>query len=220
MAYGEEFHLLGLNWLRIHFVENNGMAFGLQFGGSNGKLALSLFRLLAVLLLTYYLTVLLKTRAPFSLISSFAFILAGALGNIIDSAFYGVIFSASGVHGGIAQLFPPEGGYASFFYGKVVDMFYMPVWAGVLPSWIPFAGGQYVQFFKPVFNLADLSITMGVIMILFFHSTSGWKEKKEVDTAAPPDEMGKSSESTDASSAAQTKLSSEPGDQFQDQDPS
>jgi signal peptidase II len=177
MAYGEDFPFLGVDWFRIHFVENNGMAFGLQFGGANGKLALSLFRLTAVVVLIYYLRMLWKSDAAFGLICSFSLILTGALGNIIDSAFYGLLFSESSIHGGVAEFLPAGGGYARLFHGKVVDMIYLPVWSGILPSWIPFAGGQYAQFFKPVFNIADVAITAGVIQVLFFQTLSIPKRK-------------------------------------------
>jgi len=193
MAYGEDFPFLGLDWFRIHFVENNGMAFGLQFGGTNGKLALSLFRLTAVIVLVYYLRILWKSNAAFGLISSFSLILAGALGNILDSTFYGLLFSESSIHGGVAEILPGGGGYAGLFHGKVVDMLYLPVWSGILPSWIPFAGGQYAQFFKPVFNIADLAITAGVIQVLFFQTLSGPKrtlatEKEEEEQQPSPTE--------------------------------
>ena len=168
MEYGQEFGILGLEWARIHFVENNGMAFGLSLGGEYGKLALSLFRILAVAFLVYYLKLLLKSGASLGLMVSFALILAGALGNIIDSAFYGLIFSASHFHGGVATLFPEGGGYAGFLHGKVVDMLYFPLVNSVLPEWVPYWGGERVMFFKPVFNIADTAITLGVINILIF----------------------------------------------------
>jgi signal peptidase II len=168
MEYGEEFAMFGLDWARIHFVENNGMAFGLSLGGEYGKLALSLFRILAVAFLVYYLRLLVKSGASLGLMVSFALILAGALGNILDSAFYGLIFSASHFHGGVAELFPEGGGYAGFLHGKVVDMLYFPLVNGVLPEWVPFWGGERVMFFKPVFNIADTAITLGVINILIF----------------------------------------------------
>ncbi len=170
MHYGDAIFLLGLRWARIHFVENDGMAFGLTLGGSYGKLALSLFRILAVAFLIYYIRKLIKVGAPFGVLVSFGLILAGAIGNILDSAFYGMIFSDS-YHGQLATLFPEEGGYSSFLHGKVVDMFYFPFVENViLPEWVPLWGGQDFTFFKPVFNVADSAITVGVLNILIFHS--------------------------------------------------
>lgn len=168
MNYGDNFEILGLDWALIHFVENNGMAFGLSLGGEYGKLLLSLFRIIAVGALIYYLRVLLKTGSSRGLMISFALILAGAMGNIIDSVLYGVIFSESPYHGGTAELFPAGGGYASFLHGKVVDMFYFPIINTTLPAWLPFWGGESFMFFKPVFNVADAAISVGVINILIF----------------------------------------------------
>ena len=167
MYYGETIPILGLDWALIHFVENPGMAFGLSLGGDYGKLALSLFRILAVGFLIYYIRLLLKSGVSFGLLLSFALILAGALGNIIDSAIYGLIFSDS-THGEIARLFPAEGGYESFLHGRVVDMLYFPIINGTFPSWFPFWGGEDFLFFKPVFNIADSAITAGVLNILLF----------------------------------------------------
>lgn len=168
MEYNEEIHLFGLNWATIHFVENPGMAFGIELGGSYGKLTLSLFRIFAVGFLIYYLRQLIRSKLSYGLLVSFALILAGALGNIIDSAFYGLIFSESSYHGGLATLFPAEGGYASFLHGRVVDMLYFPILSGTFPKWLPFWGGESFLFFKPIFNIADLSISLGVINILLF----------------------------------------------------
>jgi signal peptidase II len=168
---GESISILGFERARIHFVENAGMAFGMEFGGDYGKLALSLFRIVAIGFLTYYIRTLIKDNYSNGLIASFSLILAGAFGNIIDSAFYGMIFSSSmpEFHGGeVAQLFPAEGGYAAFLHGKVVDMFYFPLLDGVWPAWIPYLGNTTYQFFQPVFNFADAAITVGVASLLIF----------------------------------------------------
>ncbi len=185
MTYGEEFQIFGLDWARIHFVENPGMAFGIEFGGGYGKLALSLFRIIAVVFLIYYISQLIKAQAPTGLLVSFALILAGAFGNIIDSAFYGLIFSESTYHGAPAILFPPEGGYAGFLHGRVVDMFYFPIYEGTLPNWFPLWGGDDVLFFRPVFNVADSAITCGVLSILIFQR-SFFNTKKEDETNLQP----------------------------------
>lgn len=191
MTYGEEFLIMGQQWARIHFVENNGMAFGLDFGGYYGKLFLSLFRIAAVVALSYYLTILVREKARFGFLLSFALILAGAIGNILDSTFYGVLFSESPYHGGLATMFPEEGGYAGFLHGKVVDMFYFPMFEGFIPDWVPFIGGDSFMFFRPVFNVADAAITTGVISILLFHRDyfsnkplSEAQEQGSTDTAA------------------------------------
>ena len=171
MEYGDQIMMFGQKWALIHFVENDGMAFGITLGVKYGKLILSLFRITAVGFLIYYIRLLLRSEVSFNLLFSFALILAGALGNIFDSAFYGLIFSAS-FHGEVSQLFPQEGGYAPFLYGKVVDMLYFPIFrlTGYYPSWLPFIGDNYYsfEFFKPVFNIADVSITTGVMNILLF----------------------------------------------------
>ncbi|MBP7272238.1 MAG: lipoprotein signal peptidase [Saprospiraceae bacterium] len=169
MELGEEFLLLGQSWARIHFVENNGMAFGLSLGGDYGKLLLSLFRVFAIGFLIYYIRELIKANAPLGVILCGGGILAGATGNIIDSAFYGLIFSASPYHGGVATLFPPEGGYATFLHGKVVDMLYFPLAQGTFPSWFPVWAGEEFIFFNPVFNIADAAITVSVFVVLLFY---------------------------------------------------
>jgi len=166
MPIGDQFPVMG-DWFYIHFVENNGMAFGWNFGGEYGKLALSLFRIFAIGGIGYYLYTLIKTNKHFLLITSISLIFAGAMGNIIDSLFYGLIFEASGSFH-VAQLFPADGGYAGLFHGKVVDMLYFPIIEGIYPDWIPFFGGDYFAFFRPVFNIADSSITIGVVMLILF----------------------------------------------------
>lgn len=167
-AYGESVLMFGWEKARLHFVENEGMAFGLSFGGSYGKLFLSLFRIFVVGWLIYYIRLLMKAGASFGLLVSFALILAGALGNIIDSAFYGLIFSDS-VHSlSPATLFPEGGGYAPFLHGRVVDMFYFPLFSGHFPDWVPMIGGNPFTFFRPVFNLADAAISIGVFSLIIF----------------------------------------------------
>ncbi len=169
MAYGEEFQLFGLDGALIHFVENNGMAFGLSLGPSLGKLFLTLFRIAAVSLLFLFLIRLIRQKADRKLLFGFALVQAGALGNIIDSVFYGYLFSSSSFHGGVATMFPPEGGYAPLLYGRVVDMLYFPLFYGNYPEWLPFLGGKAYLFFRPVFNIADVAICLGVITLLFYY---------------------------------------------------
>lgn len=166
MTIGEEIHVLG-NWFILHFTENEGMAFGMRFGGDFGKLILSIFRIIAIFVIGWYLIRLYKNKEKTGLILSMSLIFAGALGNIIDSAFYGLIFSASKFHE-VAVMFPTEGGYSPFLYGKVVDMLYFPVIKGSYPNWFPFWGGNEFIFFRPVFNIADSSITVGVFILIFF----------------------------------------------------
>lgn len=166
MQLGEEFGILGFSWARIHFTENEGMAFGMKLGGNYGKLLLTLFRIIAVGFIGYYLVSLIRHKTSKGLIASIALIFAGALGNIIDSIFYGVIFNDSFYQ--VATLFPEEGGYAPVFYGHVVDMFYFPMLKGYYPEWLPFIGGDFFLFFRPVFNIADSAITLGVLSVLLF----------------------------------------------------
>ncbi len=166
MTIGQEIFIMG-NWFILHFTENEGMAFGMRFGGDFGKLILSIFRLVAIVLIAWYLYNLSKKHSKPGLIISMSLILAGAIGNIIDSAIYGLIFSESKFHE-VAQMFPSEGGYGNILHGKVVDMFYFPVIKGNYPNWFPFWGGNDFIFFRPVFNIADSSITVGVFILIFF----------------------------------------------------
>ncbi|TVR82553.1 MAG: lipoprotein signal peptidase, partial [Chitinophagaceae bacterium] len=154
------------NWFLIHFTENEGMAFGLTFGGDTGKLLLSLFRILAVGFIAYFLLRFIKQKAHIAIILSFCLILGGAIGNIMDSVFYGVLFSDS--FGRVAEFMPEGGGYAPALYGRVVDMFYFPIIRSTWPEWFPFWGGQSFVFFRPIFNFADAAITVGVFLILIF----------------------------------------------------
>ena len=165
MHLGEEIPLFG-KWGMFHFVENNGMAFGMEMGGKTGKLILSSFRIIAIFAIGWFLNSIISKKVNLGLILAVSAILAGAIGNIIDSAFYGIIFSESFYQP--AVLFPPGGGYSSFLLGKVVDMLYFPVINTHWPDWSPFRPGESFIFFRPVFNIADSAITCGVISILLF----------------------------------------------------
>lgn len=169
MTIGESIPVFG-NWFQICFIENNGMAFGMQFGGSIGKLALSLFRVVLIGFLIVYLRRLIKrTDTPTGVLVGLALVLVGAIGNVIDCLFYGEIFSAS-TYTQVAQLFPPDGGYTSFLYGKVVDMFYFPIIDTTWPQWMPFCGGEHFIFFSPIFNFADAAISCGMIALILFYN--------------------------------------------------
>jgi len=176
------------SWFRIHFVENYGMAWGTEIGGKSGKLFLTVFRLFAVTGIGYWLVTSIKKQASTVLIFAISLIFAGALGNIIDSVFYGVLFNDS-LHS-VATFLPVGGGYSSLFYGKVVDMLYFPIINTELPQWIPLIGGHHFTFFDPVFNIADSSISIGVILLILFNKKSFPKEKKEYNSensASTPD---------------------------------
>jgi len=177
MTLGQEFKILG-NRAMIHFTENNGMAFGMEFGGEGGKLALSVFRILAVLGIGYGLVYMIKRKYHRGLIMCVALIFAGALGNIIDSTFYGIVFSESTWYDK-AQFLPAAGGYSSLFHGKVVDMFYFPLLKGTFPGWFPIWSNEEFIFFRPVFNLADSAISVGVIIILIFQKSYFKEEIQE-----------------------------------------
>ncbi|MBS0026338.1 lipoprotein signal peptidase [Chitinophaga sp. 22321] len=155
------------NWFRIHFIENEGMAYGLKFGGDFGKILLTMFRLVAVVVGFVYMKKLIREKYSTGLLICGSLILAGAAGNLIDSMFYGLIFNDS-VGYEVAKFMPAGGGYGSFLHGRVVDMLYFPIYEGYLPNWVPFKGGDYFVFFRPVFNVADAAISTGVIAILLF----------------------------------------------------
>ncbi|QEM06561.1 lipoprotein signal peptidase [Mucilaginibacter rubeus] len=169
MQLQDEIRFLGSRGM-LHYTENNGMAFGMEWGGDAGKLALTLFRIVAVCGIIYTLIYLIKHKYHRGLIMNVALILAGAMGNIIDSTFYGIMYK-----------------YAPLFHGRVVDMFYFPLLRGTYPSWFPFWAGESFEFFRPVFNLADASICVGVIMILLYQKRYFKHEKPEI--ASPNSEM-------------------------------
>lgn len=173
---GEVVRIFGMNWFRLHFIENPGMAWGWKFGNENGKMILTLFRLAAVIFGVWYLGKIVKQKYSRGFIVCASLIFAGALGNLIDSMFYGMIFD-KGLHydptitdyvsySGIAQF--SSHGYSSFLHGSVVDMLYFPIAEGHFPSWIPGVGGDKFEFFSPIFNIADASISTGVITLLLF----------------------------------------------------
>lgn len=170
------------NWFQLVFVENRGMAFGLELEGSYGKLFLSLFRIIAIGFIGYYIFNLARNnKTHHGIIVGWALIFAGALGNIIDSAFYGMIFNES--HYKLAELFPPEGGYAGFLHGNVVDMLHFPLFHGQFPEWFPIWGGEFFEFFSPVFNIADSAITIGVVVLFIFQKHLFEKNHDENSTA-------------------------------------
>lgn len=166
-------------WFRILFVENEGMAWGVKIPGAYGKLILTLFRLGAIVGIGYWLWDSVRKNLPRVLIVAIAFIFAGAMGNIIDSVFYGIIFDDSSTT--IATLFPEDGGYGTLFHGKVVDMLYFPLWEGYLPEWLPLWGGNYFRFFEPVFNVADTAISVGVGLLLVFNKKAFPKHEIKED---------------------------------------
>ena len=165
MFLGQEFKIF--DWFIIHFTENNGMAFGLEFGGDTGKIILSLFRIVVVLWGIYYVNELSKRALPNGVLVSLGLVIGGAIGNIIDGVFYGVLFNDS--YNQIAEFLPATGGYESLLKGRVVDMFYFPLINTHLPDWFPFFANKHFIFFRPVFNLADAGISVGMILLILLY---------------------------------------------------
>jgi signal peptidase II len=179
MLYQEQIPLIG-SWFRLFFIENEGMAWGWKFGGEWGKMALTLFRLVAVIFGVFYIRSTIRKKMHPGFIACAALIFAGALGNLIDSLFYGLIFSSSDLGMPLATLFPHGGGYAGFLHGRVVDMLYAPIIEDkVLPQWLPIWGGERFTFFSPIFNIADASISVGVILLLLFQKRFFKKHPQE-----------------------------------------
>ena len=178
MSIGENFNVIG-QWFKIYFIENEGMAFGMKFGGSVGKFMLSLFRIVLFGALVYWIRALLKKPGtPSGVTVGLTLIAAGALGNIIDCLFYGILFSES-TYSMVAEFLPAGGGYAPFFFGKVVDMFYFPIIDTTFPEWLPLIGGNPFRFFAPVFNFADSCVTCGALYLIFFQWKFFAKEEKK-----------------------------------------
>lgn len=155
------------NWFKIHYILNPGMAFGLKIDAEYGKLILTLFRILATVAIAYYIKILVDKKAHTGLVWCVAFILGGAIGNVVDSTFYGILLDNA-----------PAGSPSPWFHGQVIDMFYIDIWEGHLPSWIPLIGGEYYSFW-PIFNVADASIFVGVFVILIFQRRFFGKKVKE-----------------------------------------
>ena len=194
MVLNQSFNIFGQEWFQIYFTENRGMAFGMEIGGEAnywGKLFLSLFRIVAISVIAWYLVKLIKKNEKPLLIVSISLIFAGAMGNIIDSMFYGLIFNDS--YHTLAQFMPEGGGYAGFLHGHVVDMLYFPLVEGTFPEWFPFWGGQDFLFFRPIFNIADSAITLGVIILLF--------KQKSFFAKKNPESENKNNENTEENSA-------------------
>lgn len=181
--YGRVMYVLGQKWFQLHFIENKGMAWGWEFGGEWGKMILTLFRLAAVIFGTWYLGRIVKQKYSKGFIICASLIYAGALGNLIDSMFYGLIFEQSTEHH-IAKLVPIGQGYAGFLHGHVVDMLYFPIVTSRFPDWFPFVGGEDFQFFSPIFNIADASISIGVITLFIFQKRFFKKQTEEPVPAA------------------------------------
>lgn len=178
MQIGEDIPLIG-EWCRLHFIENEGFAFGMSMGGATGKVVLTLVRLVASVAIAWLLVRLVKGGTRSSLVVSLALVFAGAVGNLVDSCFYGLIFNES--YYSVATLFPAEGGYAPLLQGKVVDMFYFPLFEFDWPMWVPLVGGNHFEFFNAIFNVADSAITIGIVWLMIdqFFIAPKYKKSEE-----------------------------------------
>jgi signal peptidase II len=179
--FGHIMDVVGISWFKLYFIENKGMAWGWEFGGEWGKMILTLFRLAAVIFGTWYLSKIVKQHYSRGFIFCASLIYAGALGNLIDSMFYGLIFEESS-YSQVARIFPSHG-YAGFLHGRVVDMLYFPIIKSNWPSWVPFIGGDDFEFFSPIFNIADASISIGVITLFIFQKR--FFKKKHTEETHP-----------------------------------
>lgn len=167
MTLDESIAVFG-EWFYLRFIENPGAAYGMTLGGDYGKLALSLIRIVAIGAIIYYVNRLIKRSAPMGVVIGFAFILAGAIGNVLDSVFYGVMFTESTYYD-VAQMVPWGDGYSTLLHGNVVDMLYFPIIEiERMPDWFPIWGGEEYTFFSPVFNMADSYVTCGFVYLLLF----------------------------------------------------
>lgn len=187
LPIGGDIPLIG-EWCRLHFVENEGIAFGVSFGDSFGKAFLTLFRLVASVVIVFILIRQLKKNAPYSLLLSITLILVGAVGNLVDSCFYGMIFSES-TYDQVATMFPDGGGYAGFLFGKVVDMFYFPMFHWTWPDWVPAVGGQSAEFFNAIFNVADSCVCIGVALLIIDQLWLNPEKAKEQDEESVANEV-------------------------------
>ena len=193
-SYGEELQIT--SWFRLLFIENNGMAFGMELGS---KMLLTWFRIIAVIGFIYYLfKIRRRTDLPRGYVACIALITAGAAGNVIDCILYGVIFNAPQFPE-VAQLFPPDGGYSTLFHGRVVDMFYFPLVEWNMPQWMPMVGGEHFVFFQPIFNVADAALSVSVIVLILFYAKhlSGSDEKSQEETEVAQDTTGQDTSATE-----------------------
>lgn len=205
LQIGDEIPLIG-DWCKLLFVENEGMAWGFSFGGVAGKYILSTFRLVASGVLLYIIVRMIKHSRPWLSLICIALIFTGAVGNLIDSCFYGLVFDDSYYQ--IADFVPWGTGYAPFLQGRVVDMFYFPLIDSYWPQWVPFVGGKHLEFFNAVFNIADACITVGVIVLLIHYLLLS-NEKKEEAVTTTANAAVNSSDEIDATSAANTSATQE-----------